>query len=169
MNGYFRRSLWAAGWVLALALAGCEVELPPGPPAVQLGHDLCVHCGMIISDQRFAAATVVLRDGKRTALLFDDIGDLIDYHRETPTEVAVERYVTDYNTKAWVAFDQASFVVAADAHTPMGSGLHAVSTPAAANALAEQLRGKVVPASLVAAVRSGQEQHGACCTGRNGG
>src|SRR5262245_16948176 len=58
----------------AALLGGCERASTDSPPAIAYGRDECAHCGMIISDDRFAAALIV-RDGAQShPLLFDDIG-----------------------------------------------------------------------------------------------
>ena len=47
------------------------------PPEIHYGEDVCDACGMLISEAKFAAASV---DQDGTAHKFDDIGDLLDYY-----------------------------------------------------------------------------------------
>ncbi len=144
-------------------VAGCEAELPDGPPTIRLGLDECVHCGMIISDQRSAAASIVVNDGKRRALLFDDIGDLLDYH-ELHKDLAIHaRYVSDYRTRQWIEFGAAFYVHAPGTQTPMGSGLLAFASADAADAAAVEYSGRRVSAADLPAIRTQVATTGAAC------
>jgi copper chaperone NosL len=117
-----------------LFIAGCGEQLADGPPAVRYGQDECAHCGMIVTDERHAAAiTTVAGDGTSDYLAFDDIGDLIDYEREHPELKVHRRYVHDLKSKSWVEASAATIVHSPELHTPMGSGLAAFATPAAAS------------------------------------
>lgn len=144
---------WASLGILAVLIVGCEREVSEGPPAIKFGQDECVHCGMIISDQRAAAASIVVSDGKRRALLFDDIGDLIDYHKQKPDPVATRRYVADFKTRGWIEFESAYFVHAPQVHTPMGSGLLAFAAEADADDAARQHDGRRLDSEQLTALR----------------
>jgi copper chaperone NosL len=115
-------------------IAGCREAEIDGPPELKLGHDECVHCGMIINDARYAAAALIEVDGRTKAVVFDDIGDLVDYATDNPSVVIRKRYVADYVTRKWLVADEATIVHVPDLHTPMGSGLIAFSSVEAAAA-----------------------------------
>lgn len=152
MNSHVYRLV--VGISLLALLAGCEAELPDGPPAIRLGLDECVHCGMIISDQRSAAASIILVNGKRQALLFDDIGDMLDYHQRH-TDLAIHRrYVSDYQTRQWIEFSAASYVYAPDVQTPMGSGLLAYTVADDAARATAQYSGRQATSDELPAIRT---------------
>jgi copper chaperone NosL len=137
--------------MLALAATGCEPEVADAPPDIRVGHDVCVHCNMIISDVRHAAASLVRVEGRRQAFLFDDIGDMLDYHR-ADTSVPTERqYVHDHQTKEWIELSQAHVVHAPEVHTPMGSGILAFSARESAIAAAKEHAGRVLTPAEIAA------------------
>jgi copper chaperone NosL len=136
--------------LVVLFVSGCEKEVADAPPTIRLGHDLCVHCNMIISDARHAASALVRIDDKRKAVLFDDIGDLIDYQAANQGMQFERTFVTDFDTRQWVEFGKACFVVAPEVHTPMGSGFLAFASPQGAAAAANVLGGQVkTPEELV--------------------
>jgi copper chaperone NosL len=112
-----------------LLIAGCQETAVDGPPELKLGRDECVHCGMIINDARYAAAALIEVDGRVEAVVFDDIGDLVEYAADNPAVVIRKRYVSDYATKLWLVAEEAVIVHVSELHTPMGSGLIAFSSP----------------------------------------
>ena len=59
MNVLRSNSVLVATVTLVMAAAGCSSSDPTAPPTVYYGQDVCVMCGMIISDERFAAAMIV--------------------------------------------------------------------------------------------------------------
>ncbi len=120
--------------LFVLFIAGCREAEVVGPPELKLGRDQCAHCGMIISDERFAAAMIVKTDRGNRALVFDDIGDMVAYPRDHPEQTIIHRYVKDFDSSEWVKADQANFVRVLDMHTPMGSGLIAYASQDAAAA-----------------------------------
>lgn len=106
------------------------------PPEIQYGYDLCEACGMLIDDPRHAAASVTL-DG--TAYKFDDIGDMVRYHTEHPTEQVRAWFVHDFDSEAWLRAETAWFVFSQDVDTPMGHGVAAFAEETSAAALAQAL------------------------------
>jgi copper chaperone NosL len=109
--------------VVVLLLIGCGGASDDGPPQVKLGQDECVHCGMILTDERSMAAAIVRKGDEQTALLFDDIGDMIAYEREHAGITVTRRYVHDFETREWLDASTAVFLRSPDLHTPMGSGI----------------------------------------------
>ncbi len=109
-----------------LALAGCESDVLQGPPELRLGRDECAECGMLISEDRCAAALLIEDRGRREHLLFDDIGCLLDLERDgLEPRTVVERFARDYAQRGWVATPQAHFLLTDPQKliTPMASGL----------------------------------------------
>lgn len=103
---------------LALALAivasiGCLGSLTPSDPI--WGKQACAHCHMLLSDPHSAAQ---LLSREADALYFDDVGCLIEFLRERPTDIE----------QAWVRDPNGTWLRATDARytgkqsTPMGYG-----------------------------------------------
>ena len=115
------------GWlVFAAASAGCAREPLTGPPDQRVGRDSCFECGMLIAEDRCAAAALVERNGRREHAHFDDIGCMLDaLEPDAGLGTALELYVHDYDTRAWVRAEEAVYVVAESSalRTPMGSGI----------------------------------------------
>lgn len=109
----------------AAALVSCDSAPLTGPPELRLGRVACAECGMIVGEERCAAAMLVDRDGTRERLIYDDIGCMLDDERESNGGAVIERWVHDHGTRAWVRAETAVFLIAAPAavRTPMGSGL----------------------------------------------
>ena len=123
----------AAGWLLAACAPAQAAE--PRPPDIAYGQDLCDTCGMIIGEARFAAASLTT-DGR--AHSFDDIGDMLAYHREHPEEQVRAWFVHDYESEAWLRGETAFYVASAQIASPMGHGLAAFADGAAAEAFARE-------------------------------
>lgn len=135
--------------ILALAalslpmLDGCRRKPTLDPPEIRFGQDTCAECGMILSDERYAAAIVLIDlHGDRVQLLFDDVGEMLAF--TPPANDAVRLWVRDATTKAWIDAADAWFVVDSELHTPMGTGTAACSTKDAAEILVRDHGGKVV-------------------------
>jgi copper chaperone NosL len=139
---------------LIASLIGCEADVPDAPPSIKYGQDLCAHCNMIITDARHAAASLVRVDGRRRALAFDDVGDLIDYHRERADAPVERQFVADSGSGAWVEFGRAHFVRAPDVHTPMGSGILAFASESDARAAADKHGGAVATPDQIVALHA---------------
>ena len=60
--------------LVLILIAACGSATAGGPPEINYGRDICIECGMIIEDPRFAAA-YRLADGSEHK--FDDLGGLI--------------------------------------------------------------------------------------------
>lgn len=107
----------------ALLVAACGDAPIDGPPPLRLGRDACAHCGMLLAEDRCAAASIVVTDGERAYLHWDDIGCLLDWDREHPHASVVSRFVRDYETRSWVEAPSASYLMTEAIRTPMGSWL----------------------------------------------
>jgi copper chaperone NosL len=125
--------------VLTACGAGSDAN---GPPDIQYGRDVCVQCGMIINEEKFAAA-YTLDDG--TEKSFDDVGGLVLHQRETGDVLNLENtWVHDYETVDWVDVQNAYFVATLSVSTPMGHSILAFSDEARAQAFASSVDGEVV-------------------------
>src|SRR5690606_35950302 len=125
----------AVSGLAALALLpGCSRGELSGPPELRVGRDECGECGVIISEDRCSSAILVERGGRREHVLFDDIGCMLDYERGRAGEfAAVDAFVHDHPTRAWVRAADAHFLFADRdlLPTPMGSGIVAYAERAA--------------------------------------
>lgn len=143
-----RRVLFAAA-LAAAALAACSRQPLSGPPELRLGRDECGECGMLISEDRCSSAVLIVRDGAREHVLFDDIGCMLVYEDSGEHPVPVESFVHDYASGSWVAAPQASYLVAdrGALSTPMASGIVAFASEEGAYALQKRVGGQVVSLS----------------------
>lgn len=138
-----RPFLVAAALAVPFIAPGCNTAPPSGPPELRFGRDLCIHCGMVIVDERAAAAIRAPGLPADQPPVYDDIGCLVDHLGKsglTPTEA----WVKDYATKEWIQARQATFLLADAIETPMGSGLAAYATPEAARAAGQPLSAEVL-------------------------
>ncbi len=139
------RTLGAAMAAPVFFLASCGSEPAEGPPPVHLGDSLCVECNMIISDARFATATVSLDErGRRTPMLFDDFNCQAAYEAARPELKIVERWAHDHASSAPIRAESAHFVHAERIRTPMASQVAAFKNRASAEAIAGSLGGEVL-------------------------
>ncbi|MCI0520793.1 MAG: nitrous oxide reductase accessory protein NosL [Chloroflexi bacterium] len=139
MNGK-RRLLFFFLACLFLAACSAGAEEGPRPPKILYGQDLCVSCGMVIDQARFAAATL-LTDGEYRK--FDDIREMLIYHMEQPTEQAVAWFVHDYRSEDWLRGEEAFYVDSGGIATPMGGGIVAFGDQAEAQTFAAEQGGAV--------------------------
>ncbi len=139
-----RNSLAAAAVaLLALLASACAgAAAADGPPEINYGRDVCVECGMIISEERFAAA-YRLPDG--TEKIFDDIGGLLQHGQETGDLEVADVWVHDYTTEEWVPAGDAHFIVTRSVTTPMAFGILSFGDLTRATAFAEGLDASVIP------------------------
>ena len=133
--------------VLALLIAACGNADASGPPEINYGRDICVECGMIVSEARFAAA-YRLADGSDK--IFDDLGGLLLYSRETGDVLdPATTWVHDFETEEWVAVDDAYFVPTLSVSSPMGHSIVSFSDEARATSFAADVDGEVILWNIV--------------------
>ena len=120
------------GAVLLLLVACGQSADTNTPPEIMYGQDVCDQCGMIISEEKFAAAYWTV-DGE--ARRFDDIGGMFAYIAANPEEAA-SYWVHDITTGDWIRAEEAYYVSDSDLMTPMGFGIAACATEDQAQALA---------------------------------
>lgn len=137
-----RLSLLGLVMALALVAAACGTAQAAGPPDIKYGRDVCIRCGMIVSEARFAAAYTTPEGEK---LAFDDIGDLLMYQRETQDPIDTdEAWVHDYETEGWVTVEDAFFVPTLSVMTPMGHSIISFADETRATAFAADVDGEVI-------------------------
>ncbi len=137
-----RITLFVLLFTFAVLLGACaQPSSEPQPPNIAYGRDMCDACGMIISEARFAAATVLV-DGK--TLKFDDAGEMFTYHAKNPQLQVRAWFVHDYNTQNWIPGATAFYVVAKDIKSPMGTGVAAFADKSAAETFAAKYNVKVL-------------------------
>ena len=134
---------WAAGTfcgLLGLLAVGCQAPQANPPPQIRYGEETCAFCGMLISEERFAAA---LTTATGEAKAFDDAGCLLRALTRQDRSTA-RIWVHDYQSGRWLEAPRAVFVRSDDVPTPMGGGLLAFSTQEAAEQFARQVHGTVM-------------------------
>lgn len=130
--------------ILTLALMGSACGTDAGAsaaPEINFGRDICIECGMIIDDARFAAS-YRLDDG--TKKLFDDLGGLILQGRDSGELEGAEVWVSDFEEEVFIEADSAHFVPTTGVASPMGHGILAFSDLDRATSFAEDLAGEVI-------------------------
>jgi copper chaperone NosL len=130
-------ALFAIFLLLALTACSANANAEPAPPTIHYGEDVCEFCGMIISEEGFAAAYITPDGHGHT---FDDIGDMVKARREMQEEVTAF-FVHDYQSKDWIRAETAHFVQSDSLTTPMLSGLAAFAWPEQADAFAAEVGG----------------------------
>ncbi len=112
--------------LLLAAFAGCTsgnvrpVDIYP--------EDMCAHCRMAVTDQRFAGEVITT---EREVFKFDDLGCLEAFQEGHHGLRVKAVFVKEYTTKAWLEYDRAVIVTTA-IPTPMGSGKIALPDSSAA-------------------------------------
>jgi nitrous oxide reductase accessory protein NosL len=127
----------------ALSLTACSRD-DDGPPTIRLGDSPCTYCNMIISDERFATATVIESDRGPEPLLFDDFICQLDYEKAHPDLTIVTRWSHDYNTREWFPAADAFFVRSEKILAPMASHLAAFESKEDADKFAKEVEGETV-------------------------
>lgn len=131
------------GGMLLAACARGATEVKP--PDIRYGEDVCTECNMIISDPRYAAGYAYeIGDGRYESLAFDDIGDLLAHLEKQPARKIVAWYVHDYATEEWLDATAAYYVVSDQILSPMGHGIAAHATRAAAEEMGQAKAGLVL-------------------------
>ncbi len=120
----FARVLWLLILLLILAACSGSNSDQPVPPTIHYGEDICEFCGMIISEERYAAAYVTVAGHGHA---FDDIVDMVQAHLEKQEDVSAF-FVHDYNDKNWIRAEIAYYVLSQELPTPMLSGLAAFTS-----------------------------------------
>lgn len=126
------------------ALSACDPESAGGPPEVRLGDSVCQQCNMIISDDRWATATIIEGPRGPEPRVFDDFNCQVNYENERPDAVVVARWAHDFDTREWIRTENSRFLMSPALRSPMGSKVAAFATKAAATDAQRQLRGDLM-------------------------
>lgn len=128
---------------LLTAILGCNRADPLSPPQILIGDSICAECGMIISDERFATATLYPSSRGADAMLFDDFNCQRRYEASLTHPSPSKRWSHDHATLEWFETDNAYFVVSDQLRTPMGSGVAGFASKASATQFAQSVNGVV--------------------------
>ncbi len=115
--------------LLLLPLLSCN----PTPESINFGKDSCVHCKMLIMDQKWGAEIVT---SKGKIFKFDDLNCLVIYLQESNlnSESIAHLLVIDYmNPGQLINAYEAWYIKSDNLRSPMASGVAAVSTNTAMN------------------------------------
>jgi copper chaperone NosL len=132
MNSLAFQARWSPALLLLatllLTLTACagRVSAEPSPPTIHYGEDVCEFCGMIITEERYAAGYLT-KDGADH--IFDDIGNMFRAHVQNQAEVTAF-FVHDYEEQTWIRAETAYYVLSRELPTPMASGLVAFRSEA---------------------------------------
>lgn len=131
--------------LLVVVLSGCGNQPADGPPDVKLGDSVCDQCNMIISDARWATATIVQGDRGPEPRLFDDFNCQVNYEVEHPDADILARWSHGHTSGQWLRTEDATFLFSPNLRTPMGSNAAAFASRAEAESARIELSGEVVP------------------------
>ena len=123
-------------WLVIFTLIGAACSTgngDPRPPELMIGSDVCEECGMVVSDARYAAATLIESGHTHK---FDDLAEMFIFQAKHPEDVVRAWFVHDYETETWMRGETAFYVMSAEIHSPMGYGVVAFETQEAAEAFA---------------------------------
>lgn len=126
--------------LIVLSIGSCSKRDPDAPPVIHPGEDVCAHCGMIISEERFAGAVVRGEGRDETIELYDDIGEMLGDLADTS---GARVWVHDYTTGEWIRGTEATYLVNSDLTTPMGTGTAAFADPARAKDIQQTKHGEI--------------------------
>lgn len=137
-----RLRLTSLAAVLAFAAVSCGTADAGGPPDIQYGRDICVQCGMIITEEKFATAYEVAGSED---LIFDDVGGMVLYFQDIGDEIDADlAWVHDYETEEWVTASAAFFVPTLSVTSPMGHSILAFSDEGRAGTFADDVGADVI-------------------------
>ncbi|MCA9291976.1 MAG: nitrous oxide reductase accessory protein NosL [Phycisphaerales bacterium] len=140
--------------VVVLALTGCDRPAEEiTAPRVHYGQDVCAECSMIISDDRFAGAIGLRRDGRIVHLLFDDVGEMLAF--DPGPNDGIRWFATDASTSAWLDAEAAVFLRSEKLMTPMGTGVGAYATRDAAERARTEYGGEILAFDAFRPARAG--------------
>ena len=137
----------AAGLLL---MAACAARAD-APPEIVVDRTACAHCGMLVSERIYAAAS---QASGAEAQVFDDVACLLAARAADGRRV----WVHDAGTGEWIDGAAAVFVAAPSIRSPMGGGVLAFAARADADRAAAAHGGEVVPTLARLIARKGGRQ-----------
>lgn len=126
-----------------LCMNGCRSESQDTPPTIRFGDSVCDECGMIISDERFATASIIAADRGPHPTLFDDYNCQIKFEKLHTDITVLKRWSHDYQSSEWINTDSCWFVQSDTIKSPMASHLAAFELKADAQAFATESNGQL--------------------------
>lgn len=102
--------------VLMVACAGS----PPRPVTIDVHHDVCAHCRMVISTPTTAAQLLIPGE---EPVLFDDLACLREFAGLAPVPADALVFVADHLSGDWLRLEDAIVSEIPGLQTPMGGGL----------------------------------------------
>jgi len=142
--------------IIAFSIAGCGRQVAQGPPDIRLDDSMCEECNMIISDERFATATIYEGPRGAEAMLFDDFNCQAIYEASHSDMPITARWSHDYESSEWLTTEAAHFLFSPRLTTPMASQVAAFSERDAAARSLSELGGEVLAFEDVWARLNGQ-------------
>ncbi len=140
-----KESLFVLGCFGALMLiSGCDQQTADGPPAIRLGDSVCDQCNMIISDERWATATIIEGQRGPEPRLFDDFNCQVNHENEHPEFTILARWSHDHATLEWLHTEDSHFLLSPSLRAPMGSNIAAFSSQSAAETANAEQAGEVL-------------------------
>lgn len=140
----------------ALVLSAACGRASDGPPQVAVDQTKCAHCGMLISERVYAAAS---RAEGEDAEAFDDIACMLDARAKGNAD-RLQMWVHDAATREWIDAREAVFVKSTNLRTPMGGGVIAFRDRSRAQAAATQHAGRIIASIGELASQHGQQEAG---------
>tara|TARA_A100001391_G_scaffold147174_2_gene104638 strand:+ start:243 stop:722 length:480 start_codon:yes stop_codon:yes gene_type:complete len=129
---------------LCAVMPGCGEEAEDGPPKIMLGESSCAECGMIISDERFATATVINGTRGIQPVLFDDFNCQINFEHKNPETEVITRWSHDYPGLMWSPTGSGWFVMSPTIRSPMASNMAFFRDREDAESMAHSVSGQVL-------------------------
>lgn len=139
-----QHTLVAAILAPTLIVSACGEQSIEIPPTVRLGDSLCDHCNMIITDQRWATATVVQGPRGPEARLFDDFNCQVNYESKHPDAKVLARWSHSHTSSQWMRTEKSRFLLSPNLRTPMGSKLAAFESASDAERAKVEVGGDVM-------------------------
>ena len=127
--------------ILLLLTTSCagNASTEPQPPHIYYGEDICEFCGMIVSEERYAAGYITQAGQEH---IFDDIGDLVQARLKNP-EAATAIFAHEYDNHTWIKAETAYYIKSDNLPTPMLSGIAAFASAERAQDFATELNGQL--------------------------
>ena len=141
----------------AALVAACQSKLA-GPPEIVVDRTACSHCGMFVSEPRYAAAYRVEGADPK---VFDDIACLATSMRRDSLRAdsgGLRVWFQDANGGGWIEGGAPVLVRSAIFRTPMGGGVLAYRDAGAAAQAVSTYQGQVVGTLTDLLNRKGESQ-----------
>lgn len=101
-----------------LGVISCKSEIKP--QLIIYGKDVCAHCHMVISDQRFGAQIVT---AKGKVFAFDSVNCLHGYSHSHSLQEHRVFFIDSLQKDHWLPAEETIFIPMPQLRSPMGAGL----------------------------------------------